>query len=101
MSNRRKRRVFSREFKVEAVQMMSSPGMTVAQAARDLDIDAKMLRRWRRELEQDPTEAFPGEGKLKSDDQKIRDLQREVERLRMERDILKKAVGIFSQSPRR
>lgn len=98
---RRDRRKFTREFKIEAVRMVTEQGMSQSQVARDLDLDRKMLGRWRRELEQEPAEAFPGEGRLKPEAEQIRQLEREVERLRMERDILKKAVAIFSQGPHR
>lgn len=97
---RRPRRSFTREFKTEAVRMVTEMGLSQAQVARDLDLDAKMLRRWRRELEREGEGAFPGEGRLKPEEEKVRRLQRDVERLRMERDILKKALGIFSQDPR-
>jgi transposase len=55
-----------------------------------------MLRRWKRQLEQDPVEAFPGKGNLKSDEDQLRRLQRELARVKEERDILKKVVAIFS-----
>ena len=57
-----KRRVFSREFKVEAVNLIKRRGVAVAQAARDLDVAESVLRRWAREGEADPQQAFPGHG---------------------------------------
>jgi transposase len=54
------RRSFSREFKLEAVRMVSEGGHSLAQVGRDLDIRPHMLRRWRRRAEQDPEQAFPG-----------------------------------------
>jgi transposase-like protein len=53
------RRIFSREFKVEAVRLAGERGVSVAQAARDLDIHENMLRRWAKELTADPGQAFP------------------------------------------
>ena len=90
------RRKFSPEFKREAVEMVLSGKHSVAQLARDLDLRPDMLRRWRRQYEEDPTQAFPGKGHLKPQDEEVRQLRREVARLREEREILKKALAIFS-----
>ena len=98
---RREPRHYTREFKLEAVRAIDEPGNSLSKVARNLDICPKMLRRWRKELTADPKDAFPGKGRLKPDEEKVRRLEQEVERLRMERDILKKAVGIFSGSDRR
>ncbi len=59
------RRIFSREFKVEAVRLVKERGVTVAQACRDLDVHENVLRRWVRELTTDPVQAFPGHGQQK------------------------------------
>ena len=59
------RRVFPREFKVEAVRLVRERGVSVAQAARDLEIHENMLRRWAKELTADPMQAFPGHGQEK------------------------------------
>jgi transposase len=56
------RRVFPREFKVEAVRLVRERRVSVAQAARDLEIHENMLRRWAKELNADPMQAFPGHG---------------------------------------
>lgn len=95
-----RRRSFSREFKLEAVRLVTEGGLSLSQAARDLGISESMLGRWRRQLVQDPGEAFPGKGHLKSQDEELRRLRRENEVLRQERDILKKALGIFSRVPK-
>ena len=60
------RRKFSREFKLEAVRMVTEGGHSLVQVAGDLDIRPDMLRRWRRRLEEDPREAFPGVGQRKA-----------------------------------
>lgn len=57
-----RRRKFSREFKLEAVRMVRERGVTIAQASRDLDVHANVLRKWVRELVADPGHAFPGHG---------------------------------------
>ena len=90
------RRRFTRDFKLEAVRLVTEGGLSVVQAAKDLDIRPDMLRRWRKQLENDPDQAFPGQGCLKPRDEQVRQLQREVSRLRQEREILKKALAIFS-----
>jgi transposase len=95
-----KRRSFSREFKLEAVSLVTEGGLSVARAARDLGISESVLGRWKSQLAEDSEEAFPGKGHLKSHDEELRQLRRENALLRMERDILKKAVGIFSRVPK-
>jgi transposase len=96
----KKRRSYSKEFKLEAVALVTERGISVAQAARDLGIGENVLGRWKREFQEDPTEAFPGKGRLKPQDEELARLRRENEILRQERDILKKAVGIFSRVPK-
>ena len=84
------RRKFSREFKLEAVKMVKDRGVALKQVARDLDLNENMLRRWIRESTEDPQDAFPGLGNMKPEQAEIARLQREVAKLKMERDILKK-----------
>ena len=83
------RRIFSREFKVEAVRLVQERGVSIAQASRDLDLNDNVLRRWIREMSSDPSQAFPGRGQMKADELEVEKLRREVIRLRAERDILK------------
>lgn len=94
------RRSFSREFKLEAVRMVTEGGHSMAQVARDLDIRRDMLRRWRRQFADDPEQAFPGVGQRKSRDEEVWRLRRQLERVTAERDILKKALGIVSDRRR-
>ncbi len=94
------RRKFSREFKLEAVRMVTEGGHSLAQVARDLDIRPDMLRRWRRQIEEDPEQSFPGVGQRKARDEEVWQLRRQLERVTMERDILKKALGIVSDRRR-
>jgi transposase len=91
------RRRFSREYKLEAVRLVTERGVSVAQAARDLGLHINSLRKWVREHAEDPTHAFPGEGQQKPADAEVAALRREVARLRMERDILKKAAAYFAK----
>ena len=87
------RRKFSREFKLEAVKLVLERGVSAAQAARDLDVHANVLRKWIREAEGDPGSAFPGHGNLRSEQLEIERLRRELARMNAERDILKKSGG--------
>ncbi len=92
----RVRRQFSREYKVEAVRLVTERGVSIAQAARDLDLHPNSLRKWIREHQTDPHYAFPGEGQQKPEAAELTRLRREVAKLRMERDILKKAAAYFA-----
>ena len=91
------RRTFSSEFKREAVRLVRERGVSVAQAARDLDLHENVLRKWVRELSGDPEHAFPGQGQMKPEQAEIARLKKEVAKLRMERDILKKAAAYFAK----
>ena len=93
----RTRRQFSREFKVEAVKLVAERGVSLSQAARDLDLGETVLRRWVRELTADPQQAFPGNGVMKPEQAEIERLRKEVSKLKMERDILKKAAAYFAK----
>lgn len=92
---------YDKEFKTEAVRLASESGNTQAKIERDLGIGQGVISRWKREFKLDGEHAFPGKGRLKPQDEMLRRLKRENERLRRERDILKKAVAIFSEDPHR
>jgi len=87
------RRKFSREFKLEAVKLVRERGVSVSQAARDLDLHENMLRKCVLEQTADPRSAFPGHGVLKPEQQEIERLRRELARMKAERDILKTVLG--------
>ena len=91
------RRRFSREFKLEAVKLVRERGLSAAQAARDLDVQENVLRKWVKEFGSDPVQAFPGHGQMKPEQQEIERLRREVNKLKAERDILKKAAAFFAR----
>ena len=91
------RRRFERAFKLEAVRLVRERGMSVAQAARDLDIHENMLRKWVKKFSADPQHAFPGQGQMKPEQLEIERLRREVIKLKAERDILKKAAAFFAK----
>src|SRR5215467_9193892 len=90
-------KVYTREFKEEAVRLAATSGKPVAQVARELGISDSAIHGWRRELSKHGEEAFPGKGHQTILEEENRRLKREVERLQQERDILKKAVSIFSR----
>ena len=91
------RRQFSSEFKQEAVRLVVSGGVSIPQAARDLDVHENVLRKWVRLQRQDGPDAFPGQGQMKTADAEIARLRKEVVKLKMERDILKKAAAYFAK----
>ena len=91
------RRQFSREFKLEAVKLVKERGVSAVQAAHDLDVHENVLRKWIRELSVDPKQAFPGKGVMKPEQAEIEKLRKEVAKLKMERDILKKAAAYFAK----
>ena len=91
------RRKFSREYKLEAVKLVRERGVSVAQAARDLDVHENVLRKWVREYGSDPVHAFPGQGQMKPEQLEIERLRKEVAKLKAERDILKKAAAYFAK----
>lgn len=90
------RRRFTREFKLEAVRLVSEQNLTVAQAAHDLDLHENVLRKWVKDYQSDPAYAFPGHGQQKPEQAEIAALKREIKKLRAERDILKKAAAYFA-----
>ena len=91
------KRKYTREFKLEAVRLSEDPEQTAAEVARALGISPKILYRWRQAFKADGQEAFPGHGKLPESEEEVRQLRRELERVTQERDILKKAIAIFSR----
>lgn len=99
MEARRTRRTYDKEFKADAVRMVVEGKRSAAEIARELGIDHTVLNRWIREQTASGKDAFPGHGKLSPQDEEIRRLKRELERVTEERDILKKAMGVFSRRP--
>ena len=90
------RRQYTREFKLEAIRLHETSGKSASQIERELGIGRGNLWRWKRKLKRDSEQAFPGHGRLTPEQERIRQLERENEILRQQRDILKKAVAIFS-----
>ncbi len=93
-------KVYTREFKEEAVRLAQTSGKPITQIAREMGISDSSMHGWRKELAQHGEEAFPGSGHQTSLEEENRRLKRELERVQQERDILKKAVSIFSRESR-
>jgi transposase-like protein len=89
--------MYTVEFKREAVSLITKHGYSVSEAARNLGLHANMLRKWKRTLEQQGESAFPGNSRLRSEQEELHRLRQENKRLRMDRDILKKAALFFCQ----
>ena len=93
-------KVYTKEFKEQAVQPVQTSGKPITQVARELGISDTSIHQWRKELAQHGKEAFPGSGHQTSLEEENRRLKRELERVQQERDILKKVVSIFSREVR-
>ena len=91
------RRVYAREYKLEAIKLVKERGVSLLQAARDLGLHANALRNWVKAYEADPAQSFPGHGQMKPEQLEIARLKREVMKLKAERDILKKAAAYFAK----
>jgi len=97
MEGTRRYRKFDREFKLEAVRLITEGGRGIADVARSLDVHENLLRRWKSRLSDDPVGSFPGKGHLKPEEEELRRLRRENESLKEDHVILKKALAIFSK----
>jgi transposase len=91
------RRVYTPEFKVEAVKLVTEKGYSVAEAARSLGIHQTLLRAWKQALQDKGDQAFPGQGKLPPLEEELRRLRAENKSLLAERDIEKKAAAFFAK----
>ena len=91
------RRIFTEEFKLEAIKLITQQGLTIAEASRKLDVATKSLRTWMEQQERGKLRASLGASKLTPDQQRIRELERELAIAKMERDILKKATAFFAK----
>ena len=96
-----KRRQYSEEFKKEAVEYSLTSGKSVKEVAKDLGIPCHNLDRWRAQYRKRGELAFPGHGRenLTPREEKVRRLQKELADTQIERDILKKALAIFTKKP--
>ena len=100
MENKRERRSFDKEFKEEVIRLVTIGGRKVSAVARDLDIHPNVIHRWKREYLEDIEDAFPGKGHMKPEEEEMRKIKKTLADVTEERDILKKALAIFSKHPR-
>ncbi len=100
MGEKKRGRYFSDEFKRDALQLIVEKGLPVRKVARDLDIHPNLLHQWRRKFLADGNDAFVGKGHLKPQDADWKRLQKELDEVKEERDILKKALAVFSKHSR-
>jgi transposase len=94
------RRRYEESFKREAIRLVTETGRPVSSVERDLGIPSGLLSKWTSSVKNNPVSPFPGKGHLSIQDAEVHRLRRENDILREERDILKKAVAIFSKTPR-
>lgn len=97
MKEKKTRRVFPKEFKQEAVKLVTEGGQGATSVARNLDVHPNVLGRWVRQFKDEREGAFHGKGNLSPQEEDIRHLRRELASVKEERDILKKVVAIFSK----
>jgi transposase len=91
-----KRKQYTKEFKLDAVSLVTAQGYSRAEAARRLGVNANLLSRWLSEA-QSNDQAFCGNGKQSGDQEEIAKLRAEIKRLEMEKEILKKAAVFFAK----
>jgi transposase len=93
----KQRRNYTREFKVEAVRRITAEDKSLAEVARELGLGESLLRSWKQALAAEGEHAFPGKGNPPAVEEELRRLRAENQRLRMEREILKKATAFFAR----
>ena len=91
------RRKYTKEFKLDAIRLVTEHGYSRAEAARNLGLNANMLGRWVQEYKEDHEQAFRGNGNLTPDQEELRRLRAENKQLKLEREILKKAAAFFAK----
>jgi transposase len=94
------RRKYDKQFKEEAVKLVTEGGRSVSDVARSLGIHENLLHTWKRHYKEDPAGSFPGKGHLSPQDEELQRLQKENANLKEDREILKKALAIFSKHPK-
>ena len=93
----KKRKQYSKQFKIDAVKLITEQGYKVSEAARNLGIHEGVLRRWKTQLTSDDTQTFPGIGKMSPEKEELIRLRKKVKKLEMEKEILKKAAAFFAK----
>jgi transposase len=95
------RRRFDEQFKIDAVRLLTDSGRSVNEVSRELGVGRSQLQRWRKQFAtaSSAQTAFPGNGKMTPEKRELEELKRELARVKEEREILKKAMAVFSRRP--
>lgn len=91
------RKTYDKEFKISAVKLVLDSGKSIDTVAKDLGISSNSLFNWKKKYIEDAQNAFPGKGHLNPADEELRKKDKEIAMLKMERDILKKAIAYFAK----
>jgi transposase len=92
-----KRKTYDKEFKLSAVKMIVEGGMSVSRISKDLGVNENSLYKWKRDYLEDQQNAFPGKGRMRPEEEQLMNLKKELSMVKMERDILKKAIAFFAK----
>lgn len=88
-------RKFDLEFKRQAVSLVLEDGLSKSEVARRLDLSPAVMGKWVKDIKKEGQNAFPGKGHITPEQEEIRQLKLELKRVNMEREILKKTIGLF------
>ncbi len=91
------RKSYSRQFKIDAVKLVTEQGCRITEAARNLEINPNLLAKWKNQFAGERDRAFPGKGHMAPENEELNRLRNENKRLRMEHEILKKAAAFFAK----
>lgn len=91
------RKSYSRQFKIDAVQLVTNKGYKISEAARNLEIHPNLLGKWKDQFASENNQAFPGKSHMTPEKEELQRLRKENQRLRMEHEILKKAAAFFAK----
>ena len=97
MEPKRSYRTFDKDFKVNSVKLVLEGSRSMTKIANELGISPNTLTNWKKEYLKDKDNSFPGKGYQKPDDAELTKLRRQLARVTQERDILKKAIAVFTK----